>query len=744
MMAAAMLAGLMLATQALAMGGRGGARRGELRNFLEFYNEYQQAALDVDDIEFRIDEKEHRMRELEDKKSYLRRDLRSLENEKEELKKKISRLNKGLVDDRASLQVARTKKQRVEARLPGLRNKVRQEQAILEPVTRRLATESQELSSLTTRLNQMETHKSNLLRKTGELKKRVDGLNSSVRYLETSLANLTSSLVTKNDALRTANVQLAAANKNLKAKEVQAANIASQIRKLPKSPERKRLNAQLKALNKQIKGQRKVVKQKLKVRDQAKASVVAIQRQKTQVEVSLRNVKSQIPSSQAELDTARAALVAVKRNIPVQKGKVNAQSSVVAQLRAEYTQASRALNEALAKKNVAEKELSAANSQISRMQRLISEAQSSLGKKTTRLTHVKSEIPSKENQLERAHEKLVHVESELLRLRNTRHDLLDVLEFPVMSTNNGEIVHFMVGGVRGLSRDAQYILERSLEGGQKVIFWVVTRPNQEVMYRLEGLTGVLSNYGVYDSNTMVGEGVLSGLYVQANSERDYLEISRENSVLLMTRNQRVAMTAKRSPLGNTVVITTTMDPNQVDFQTGRTILDRIAMAHPADISPEPMPPAPVDPPPYDDYPPTPVDPPPYDDPNPPVNSETIEVTVDKLGLSIPDNDEKGVGVELEVKADYNSTVESLQLEIEILHTYIGDVEIELTAPNGTTKVLRSREGGSSDDLMLKVSGELLRDFVGLSAEGVWNVTVKDRGSSDYGTVENVKLVLVVQ
>lgn len=111
---------------------------------------------------------------------------------------------------------------------------------------------------------------------------------------------------------------------------------------------------------------------------------------------------------------------------------------------------------------------------------------------------------------------------------------------------------------------------------------------------------------------------------------------------------------------------------------------------------------------------------------PPVETNRYEATNQ---VAIPDNDSTGISDTLVVPAGHG-TLQSIDVEVEIDHTWRGDLEVTL-AHRGQTHTLHSRGGGSADDLNLDVSTSA---FSGLDAEGEWTLTIRDRAARDTGSL----------
>ncbi|WP_417513705.1 S8 family serine peptidase [Minwuia sp.] len=88
----------------------------------------------------------------------------------------------------------------------------------------------------------------------------------------------------------------------------------------------------------------------------------------------------------------------------------------------------------------------------------------------------------------------------------------------------------------------------------------------------------------------------------------------------------------------------------------------------------------------------------------------------------------------------------VEIDINIDHTYIGDLVIELTAPDGTSSVLVNRPGKSSSNTWGTSQDDI--NFVltsarhwGEDATGVWTLSVSDHFAADVGTLISWELTL---
>ena len=96
---------------------------------------------------------------------------------------------------------------------------------------------------------------------------------------------------------------------------------------------------------------------------------------------------------------------------------------------------------------------------------------------------------------------------------------------------------------------------------------------------------------------------------------------------------------------------------------------------------------------------------------------------------IPDDDPEGVQVEITV--DEPGEIKELTSEVWIEHTYNGDIELELTAPDGETVELREADGSSGWDIIEEYDVDAFR---GTDVEGTWQLHIADRAHLDEGSL----------
>ncbi|MEN8261269.1 MAG: proprotein convertase P-domain-containing protein, partial [Pseudomonadota bacterium] len=100
---------------------------------------------------------------------------------------------------------------------------------------------------------------------------------------------------------------------------------------------------------------------------------------------------------------------------------------------------------------------------------------------------------------------------------------------------------------------------------------------------------------------------------------------------------------------------------------------------------------------------------------------------------IPDNSAEGV--KSVISAARSGVVESIKIGVEIRHTYIGDLRVKLSAPNGTLVVLHNRSGASADNISRTYdvhNTPALGALTGVPVRGDWLLRVSDHARLDAG------------
>lgn len=104
------------------------------------------------------------------------------------------------------------------------------------------------------------------------------------------------------------------------------------------------------------------------------------------------------------------------------------------------------------------------------------------------------------------------------------------------------------------------------------------------------------------------------------------------------------------------------------------------------------------------------------------------------------------GLISEISVTETSPIRDIRVTVDLEHTYLGDVEIYLIAPNGQMIQLQSRTLGNQTRLNATYSLQTtptLRQLCDRSAKGTWQLWVSDRVPGDTGTLNRWDLTLAV-
>ncbi|WP_428995519.1 proprotein convertase P-domain-containing protein [Lysobacter enzymogenes] len=124
------------------------------------------------------------------------------------------------------------------------------------------------------------------------------------------------------------------------------------------------------------------------------------------------------------------------------------------------------------------------------------------------------------------------------------------------------------------------------------------------------------------------------------------------------------------------------------------------------------------------------------------NSKTATVTVGSSGgvqtytngtdANIPDNNATGITSSISVTGRSGNAPSNAQVAVDIVHTYQGDLIVDLIAPDGSVYNLHNRTGSSTDNIKKTYT-------VNLSSEalnGSWKLRAADRAAVDTGYINS--------
>jgi serine protease len=101
-------------------------------------------------------------------------------------------------------------------------------------------------------------------------------------------------------------------------------------------------------------------------------------------------------------------------------------------------------------------------------------------------------------------------------------------------------------------------------------------------------------------------------------------------------------------------------------------------------------------------------------------------------VAIPDNNATGVYSNISVSGRTGNGGSSTPVAISIVHPYIGDLIVDLVAPDGSVYNLHNRSGGSADNIVRTVNVNLS----GEALNGTWRLRARDLASADVGRIDS--------
>jgi len=110
-----------------------------------------------------------------------------------------------------------------------------------------------------------------------------------------------------------------------------------------------------------------------------------------------------------------------------------------------------------------------------------------------------------------------------------------------------------------------------------------------------------------------------------------------------------------------------------------------------------------------------------------------------LPLSIPDN--SSTSAEIAVSGsqwDSDTSILFAQLKFAITHSYIGDLIVTLTSPNGTTKDIFKGNGSANN---VNFNEDISEKLKGMKGTGTWTINIQDNAAQDVGTLDTATLIL---
>lgn len=117
---------------------------------------------------------------------------------------------------------------------------------------------------------------------------------------------------------------------------------------------------------------------------------------------------------------------------------------------------------------------------------------------------------------------------------------------------------------------------------------------------------------------------------------------------------------------------------------------------------------------------------------------------DVVGVAIPDN--ASAGIKRKLSIDSPGKLVDFAVDVDITHSYIGDLSVILVTPAGARIPLHERAGGAADNLIREWSATTtanLSNLVGARSEGDWFLEVADLEVADVGKLNRWGLKMTI-
>lgn len=707
-------------TDAYALGSQAEQNLQAVKSLMQTYqldaNQLEQVSYDLGISLNQLRQLESELSTKQSQKDQLQYDIRSLRNQNQ--------------SNRQELQQKESRLPQVEQRIANLRQdknalqrQVQQEERSLQPIKQRLQIVSKKLMAANSTYDRLVRQKSSIEKQVKQDQATVRSTNAKVQKNKSSIAALERQASKAQTNIDKAQAVINANNQKIKPLNQEIKKIQAQMKGLgPRDPKKRELAQKLRPLmakkNKIVKanqGQQTIIARnkisKSSSEKKAKRLALANERLLVDKKVAQQRLNKSEPKL-AKLNQEIRSAQAEKQQAKAKYDKVNAKysqaSSKLKQLERSLSQTQNQLSKVRSRKRNLEQDIRQLQSSIDRGRDLIQQ-------KRSNLQYVESDIARLQPQVQRA-------DSEVQRLRSHERVLADKLMDAQANSHNGKLLHVAVGATEYMSKSLEDKIMHSMQQGTKVVVWVQKQPSSNFVYNYGNLLGLQSTQKM-NVSSIEGVNILSQVLVDYPTEQIALEVP-SSSIPLMLGNGYAMVSAKVDSYGG-VLVTSGVDALSLRDQDLIKMIRKINKASANDIlNPgQTEPPAPVDPP----------------------SSVVTEVyDLSSLNLAIPDNDANGIDQKIVVDAKYGKQIVAMELNVNIAHTYIGDLKVELIHPSGKSIVLHSNQGGGTDNLQIHADQNALAAFNGLEAAGKYSLVVTDSAARDTGYIQDIQLKISFQ
>lgn len=660
------------------------------------------------------------LRALQSEENQVLNNLQRLKSERRQLRDQIQDEQDELIQKERKLTQVTQKLQNLRQQKQQKKSQVQAEQKRIAPIQKQLQQAKTKKSQLQTKLSKLTQEKTQLQRQIAADQKKVNAAKTKLQKNKSNVPVYKKQIATAEANIQKANKEAAAIQTQINQKQQKINELKQELKTLPpRDPRRRQIMAQVRSLGTQktkltrLKQNKTMVakrNQKLKNSTQKKLRTIKLENMRLKKDIQVAQTRIDSYSQQVTQKTKRIASVRPK----LQKANQELQTA-----KTRYQAASRKLNQLQAQLDDIKSKLQDKRQRKTKLENRIARLDQSILSKKQSLVRKRQRIQNLRVQKDQLASQISRTQATVRSLENQESRVLSKLENASTSSHNGKLLHVVVGATRDLGSKTSSDINLALSSGAKVTFWVQGDISSSLASQYGHLMGVDSAQLEHTSD-LQGESVLSGLQITRDSEHMVLNISSSPVALMTSASNQVVVSA--NIVSSSVVITSGLDPMKVADAKLAKMMRKIKRAHIDDFVGGDIPgeePSPVDPP----------------------VSQVKTIQLDNLATEIPDNNSEGVEEKILVDVDSSLSIEAIELDVSIAHTYIGDLKVELIHPSGKSIVLHSNQGGGADSLQLSLNSEQLSELIGLQAAGKYSLVVVDSAARDTGIIESITMKL---
>jgi hypothetical protein len=102
------------------------------------------------------------------------------------------------------------------------------------------------------------------------------------------------------------------------------------------------------------------------------------------------------------------------------------------------------------------------------------------------------------------------------------------------------------------------------------------------------------------------------------------------------------------------------------------------------------------------------------------------------GTDVTISDNTTVESSISVSGRSGNGPSSASINVNIVHTYKGDLKVDLVAPDGSLYNIHNRTGGSTDNVI----GTFTKNLTSEALNGTWKLRVNDNANGDVGKIDS--------